>query len=243
MSARPLLSAARTWLAAGVLALGLALPAAAEAHTLTMTTARVSLRDDHLDLHLEIDAAALLGQVSGLDPRALGALGEAELAALSARAQAELLTGAALDADGARVPLSLRAFPPVAALRALIARRAASAEGHGELVSVELEGAGSIVGAQQVALRLPPALGEALVTFVQPTTRWIQPGNGASFAVLAPPAAPPPAAAPGSARQPWIAGAAVLLALAAAFSNLSLRRRRVDPHTAPRPTLPRPTPG
>jgi len=212
--------------AAMALAVSLAAPTPVVAHELAVTTARVTLRDDHIDVHIELDALALVARVAAVDPPALMAIDEAELAAFVARAKVELETGAHLDADGARIGLEVRAFPASTVLRALAANQAASPHDHGQLSPVELEATRPAAGARRITLSLPPALGEALISFVQPAARWTQPGAAAGFSVLEAHAEPVSAKAsePGLTPRPWLAAAAVALGVAAVLSNLLIRR-------------------
>jgi hypothetical protein len=121
-------------------------------------------------------------------------------------------------------------FPAPSVLRELAGERSASHHDHGDLLAVELESARQVNQAKRVSFALPASVGQALVTFVQPATRFVQPGASASFAVLdAARPEPAPSSSPSfrlSALSPWLSAGAVVLALAALASSLWLRRRR-----------------
>jgi hypothetical protein len=229
MSAQTALPRLHALLASAALAVSLAATAPASAHELAMTTARVSLRDNQLEVHVELDALAFVANIAAVKSSALEGLDDAALAALVARAEAALEAGAHLDADGAPIGLQIREFPSPADLRALAAKHAAAPEEHGALSRVELEGARPAAGAHRITLSLPPALGEALISFVQPTTRWTQPGVAAGFSVLEarmePDSGSTKIASPAPSPRPWLATAAVVLAFAAMLSNLAFRQK------------------
>ena len=228
MSAKASLPCGRALIALVALAVSLLRATPAVAHELMMTTARVSLRDAQIDVRVEVDILGLVARLAAINPPELGAADDAELSALLGRAKNEMETGTLLEADGVRVGLEARAFPSPTDLRALVARHAAAPLEHGELVRVELEGSRAVAGAHRITLSLPPTLGEALTTFVQPTTRWTQPGAVAGFSILEARVEMVPGATrlPVPTPKPWLATAAVGLALAAMFSNLVLHRRK-----------------
>lgn len=155
-------------------------PLAAAAHPLDVGTARVSLRDQHLEVLAEVDLLAL----SAVDPTALATSDDATLQAAWDGLRHALEAGAHLGVDGLERPLTVTAFPSVAELRALAATLSAAGRAHGELARVRLECERPVVEARALSLVLPEALGPVLVTFVQPATRYTAAGRSASFEVL-----------------------------------------------------------
>lgn len=171
----------RAALAAALLALG-ASPAGA--HPLDLGTARITLRDDHVEVQAEVDLFLLIG--SG--PTAIAVGPEPAVEAEVARLQRILESETRLFVDGEAVPLSLRGLPGAAELRALAATLSAAQKDHGELVRLRFEALRPLPGAKRVEITLPPALGPILVSFVQPATRFARPGERAAFDVLGRPA-------------------------------------------------------
>ncbi|MFO0604643.1 MAG: hypothetical protein U0324_15780 [Polyangiales bacterium] len=196
-------------------ALSLALARAAAAHDLAEGTARVTLRDDHLDVAAEWD----LFPLADADPTALATGPDATVAEARARLFARVERETRLRVDGAPVDLAVTAGPSSEELRALAATVSASGERHGGRARFRLEARRPVHGARRVTLSPPAALGPVLVSFVQPASRYTRPGDVASFDVLAPraapeaDAAPPPATTRGS--TPWRAAVITLTAFAA----------------------------
>jgi hypothetical protein len=168
-------------------ALGLLLaPAAAHAHALDVATARVSLRDEHLEVQAEWDLFLLLE----LDPTALATASESALSDAHRRMVQRLESETRALVDGRPAALKLTGSPSPPELRALAATLSAAGQTHGTLVRLRLEAPERLSEARSIALVAPQALGQVAVTFVQPATRFVAPGQAAAFTVLRPPAAP-----------------------------------------------------
>lgn len=213
------MSAAR--IAALSLLVATAMATAAAAHPLDVGTARVTLRDQHLEVTADLDLMAL----ARIEPTALATSDEAALDAEWVRLQRALGEGTQLQMNGVVRPLVVTGFPSAAELRALAAMLSATGRLHGERVRVRLECEAQMVEARTVSLALPEALGPVLVTFVQPASHYTAPGHPAIFAVLeraamhASPTGSPTAIA-------WMAlPVAVLLALAL-LGGLLIGQRR-----------------
>lgn len=181
-------------------------------HPLDLSTARISLRDGHVEILAELDLLLLVGA----DPTAVATAPEPALVAHLDRARRRLETETRLVVDGEPVELVLRELPAPPELRALAATLSAAQRDHGALASVRLEAPRPVIEARTLALSLPPALGPTLVTFVQPATRHAAPGRPAAFAVLM---APPPRA-----DRTLSAVAALLGAIAIAAVSLAIAR-------------------
>lgn len=197
----------------------LVLAPAAAAHELSEGTARVTLRDGHLEVAADWDLYPLVDA----DPTALATGPEATVEGARARLVARIERETRLRVDGVAVELAVTAGPSVDELRALSAQVSASGERHGGRARFRLEARGAYERARQVTLSPPVALGPVLVSFVQPASRYTRPGETASFDVLAPRASsvaspPPPAASP-TPRAPqmplWASAILTLVAVAA----------------------------
>lgn len=211
-------------LAAGACLAAAAWAALAAAHELPLATARVSLRDAHFDVAVDVDVVAVVSSAAGVDATTLATAPDDVLRAHVEKGRALLAASSRLEVDGARLPLHARTFPAPLEVRALAARASAAADGHADLVPVALEAAGAFPAARAVGFALAPAAGPAVVSFVQPATRWVAPGRSAQFTVLAP-AASAPAANDGRAELRRDAAAAAAVLLAAAALAVALRRR------------------
>lgn len=172
------MTAARAALVALAVLVG---PGASAAHTLGTGSARLSLRDGHVELTADLDLFLL-----GLDPTALATASPAELDAALARLEAALVDGTRLEADGAAVALVVRDLPRGDELRAVAAVLSASGRDHGELVRLRFEAPAAVDRARTLAVRWPAALGPMVTTFVQPATRYAAAGAAARFEVLGP---------------------------------------------------------
>ena len=160
------------------------------AHALDLGTARLTLRDDHVEILAEVDLFLLCDA----SPTAIAISTEPELGAQSARLVTAVETGTKLTIDGGPVSLRVRAMPPPAELRAMAATLSADGKEHGRLVPIRIEALGAFHEPKSMSLVLPSALGPVLVTLVQPVTRYAAPGAPASFVVSTSsvPSAPPP---------------------------------------------------
>ena len=203
---------------------GLLAGGAATAHDLEEGTARITLRDDHVDVVAEWDLFLL----ADATPTALATASDEALAAARARLQRTIEDGTQLRVDGAPVALHLTGWPSAAELRGLAAALSAAGSSHGSRVRMRLEAAQAIPGAAHLTLAVPPRLGPVVVSFVQPATRYTRPGATADFTVLSPlhPLARVTPSAPVSAPAPVFRGAlgVVVVALAAAGARVFARR-------------------
>lgn len=209
-----------------VLALLLLLPlcSAARAHALDLSTARVTLRDDHIEVLAEIDLMLLLEA----GPTAVAISGEAELRGWLERARQVLEAKTQLTVDGTQVALTLGDLPTPPQVRALAATLSAAGRDHGELVRLRFAAPQAVPGARTLTLTLPAPLGPVLVSFVQPATRYAPPGMAVAFDVLR-----RTAEAPRAAPRPWL-GAAALVALGGLLCIVSCAAARLLRRAAPR---------
>ena len=159
---------------------GLLAGGAATAHDLEEGTARITLRDDHVDVVAEWDLFLL----ADATPTALATASDEALVAARARLQRTIEDGTQLRVDGAPVALHLTGWPSAAELRGLAAALSAAGSSHGSRVRMRLEAAQAIPGAAHRTLAVPPLLGPVVVSFVQPATRYTRPGATADFSVL-----------------------------------------------------------
>lgn len=208
--------------------------ATTSAHPLEEGTARVTLRDDHLDVVIDWDVFLLLDA----SPTAVATSTDAALATTHARLRHEIEEGTSLRVDGASVALTLTGFLTPEDLRAMAATLSAAGQSHGERARMRLEARRAVPGARVVTLSAPPALGPVVVSFVQPATRYAWPGRPASFDVMSPRSTPSPAPAaptastPAPPRATHSAGLAALTALVAATAlGTTLRARRATART------------
>ena len=185
------------------------------AHTLDVTTARVSLRDGHVEVLVDVDAVSLLqASVGAGEASAIATADDAQLAAWVAAERADLERGAHLSTEDARSALVLRAFPSVAEVRRLAAARADAPSMHPSTSTVRFESPQRVPISRSLSISLSTQLGRVLFSFVQPTTELAAPGAAASFHVLVPAnAATSERSTP---QRPWLA------ALAAALGSLAL---------------------
>lgn len=182
---------ARTWKSL-IIALLATFPAiwpgsSARAHALDVNTARVTLRDDHIEVWLEID---LLTLVSAVNPRypdatALAVADEAGFEQAVKRTRDLLQSGSRLTVDAAAVQLLVTGFPPTGQVRFMAAAASANPQDHG-LVPVRLETLKPVTGAKTLSLSLPREAGSVLYTFIQPSSRLATAGERVGFSVLVP---------------------------------------------------------
>lgn len=155
--------------------------AAAQAHPLDESTARVTLRDAHLEVVIDCDLFLMVSST----PTEVATSTDESLRETHARLRRELEAGASLRVDGALAPLSVTGFIEPAELRAMAATLSASRETHGARARVRLESPRVYDSPRAVTLSGPASLGPLVVTFTQPSTRYAWPGRPASFDVLA----------------------------------------------------------
>ena len=157
-----------------------------QAHTLDLSTARVTLRDQHIEVMVELDPF-LLVQVG---PTAIATESEPELLSHLQQARQLLDSETKLEVDGVRVGLALRGFPSAPEFRAMAATLYAAQKEHGDLIRLRLEAPQAVPNAKTLALSLPTTLGPSVVSFVQPSTRYAAPGESSVFSVLRAPVVP-----------------------------------------------------
>jgi hypothetical protein len=183
------------------LALALATSGAASAHELDEGTARITLRDDHVDVVAEWDLFLLVDAT----PTALATGTDAEVAAAHTRVREAIERDTRLRVDGRPIALTLTGFASAAEFRAIAATLSAAGNLHGARVRMRLEARQPVPGASHITLAAPPRVGAVLVSFVQPASHYARPGDTATFEVLAPRHAPaasaPTTTAPAPARQ------------------------------------------
>lgn len=172
-------------LATRAIALALSLTGSAVAHPLEEGTARITLRDGHVDVVAEWDLFALVAA----PPTTVATCDETTLGSLHDGLRHRIETETALRVDGTAVPLSLTGAPDRAEFRALAAQLSAAGQEHGARVRLRLESARTVQGARRLSLRAPAALGPVVVSFVQPASRYLRPGSEADFEVLVRPPA------------------------------------------------------
>lgn len=202
--------------------LWLAFPA--EAHVLEANTARLTWRDQHLEVAAELDVLALMQAAlpGHPDATALAVATDEDLAARVQATRQTLIEETRLQVDGHAQQLVLTAFPTATEVRFLAALHSSQPDGHPGLSSIRLEVPSPVVEARRVSLQMAPAAGRVLCTFVQPVTQVASPGAPVEFAVLR---APQPA--PTSDPQLWLAvgGAGVCVGFLLA---VLVRRGRVN---------------
>ncbi len=152
------------------------------AHALQANTAKVTLRDGHLDLVADIDLFALATQSS----TQLATGSEAALRDQATELKNRLLREVTVQVDGVRIPLVLREFPTALEIRALAAELSSKLSDHGTLVHITFESPTDANLAAKIAVQMPVALGPTLVSFVQPASHYANAGDTATFTVTRP---------------------------------------------------------
>lgn len=155
---------------------------AAEAHAPDVSTARVTLRDEHVEVVAEWDLFPLVGR----SPTELATMSEDELVRVHRELVATIERDTALTIDGTRRPLEVRGFPTPPELRGLAATLSASSHDHGARARIRLESREPVREARTLTLAAPPKAGPVNVSFVQPSQRYVRDGEPASFAILSP---------------------------------------------------------
>lgn len=179
------------------LALVLATSRAATAHEIDEGTARITLRDDHVEVVAEWDIFLLVDAT----PTAIATGTDAEVSAAYARVRRVIERDTRLRVDGAPVALTVTGFASEAEFRAVAATLSAAGNLHGARIRMRLEAARAVPGASRITLAVPSQVGPVLVSFVQPASHYARPGDTAAFDVLvarAAPEAPRPAATVGT---------------------------------------------
>ncbi len=245
--ARPPYAALRVPLLVALLCALIALPRAAAAHALDVSTARVTLRDEHVEVLADVDLVQLVIRTvpDAKDATNLATCGEEALAGWVDQARRALEGATRLEVDGMPIPLVLRAFPAPPEVRMLAAQVSASASRgpgathvHAPTSPLRFESARPVADARSVTVTLPSALGPVLYTFVQPSMSYGAPGAAASFPVLVPRAIEPQPAAPRApsranpAPRTWVAAAAWVFAVVAMLAQLIGRRQAALASTA-----------
>lgn len=187
-----MITSKRSYFVLCALLFAIQLRATAAAHTLDMNTARVTLRDDHIEVALEVDLLGLVSAVSPKhpDPTALAVSDDATLTALVQRTKDLLQSGSRLTVNGVTAPLVVTAFPSASEVRFIAAYASANQQAQHELVALRLETPKPVTGAKNIAVTLPKEAGQVLFTFIQPATRLAAAGERVGFSVLVPQSAP-----------------------------------------------------
>lgn len=123
--------------------------------------------------------------------------------------------------DEVRVPLEIRIFPSPEEMRAVAENPNATPHEHGQLMTVRWEATERFANPQKVSLTFPKEIGPVLITFVQPTTRWTQPGSAAVFPVLELPGQTKPEPT----SRNGLGAIAVVVALLSLVGNIFLVRK------------------
>lgn len=193
----------------------------ADAHSLDVTTARVSLRDGHVDVAAEVDLVTLLGG----DLAGLAAAPDIELAERLAAAR-RAMDSSTLRIDGVVVPMVLRSFPSAAELRRAVGERSRTgADVHAAMWTMHLDAANAVAAPRTVSVSLPPIAGRVLYTFVEPQTSLASPGGDAAFVVNRV-ESPAHEMERGVSTRTWLAALAVALAGVALVVHFLPRRKR-----------------
>lgn len=220
----------RSLVVTALLAACLARSAPSRAHPLEEGTARVTLRDDHLEVAADWDVFLLVDAT----PTVVATCTDAALASTYARLRREIEEGTTLRVDGVTVPLALTGFVSAPELRAMAAALSAAGQDHGERARLRLEARRAVPGARVVTLAAPASLGPVVVSFVQPATRYALPGRPALFEVMAPQrapavAVPTPAPAPAAPRLDRFSIVAALVCVLAIVGTLRARNAEGRP--------------
>lgn len=208
------------WAGTALLAIAAALgplERAAAGHALDLTTARVTHRDGHVEVLVEVDVLRLVTQevAEAKDATTIATADERTLATFVAGARSAMEGGGSLEADGASVPLVLRTFPTSSEMRFAAAEASASPDHHPAVSTVRFETTAPLGHPRRIAVKLPSSLGRILYTYVQPETHLSESGAPASFAVLAPARESATEATPPPTSRTWLALGAGLLGIAA----------------------------
>jgi hypothetical protein len=193
------------------------LPLAARAHALDVTTARISLRDAHIEVFVEVDSVKLVVLYSGAakDAASLAAASDAELEAWVAAARIATERGTQLRVNAVQVPLVLRAFPTATEVRGMAAQLAASPTAHLEMSAIRFETTAVVANAASVTFELPQPMGRVLCSFVQPAMHLAAAGEASTFSVLSQASAPTMQPSMLASRATCLATAAGVLAMLA----------------------------
>lgn len=185
---RSFIAAIRSALALGTLLLALQLGVVPGAQALEASSARVTLRDDHVEVLVELD---LLGLMTQLNPK-LGEVTSLSRAEESSLTQATQVTkdllqkGSQLIVNGSASSLLVTGFPTPADIRNLSAYAASNPRTRREPVVIRLEALKPVTGTHELTVTLPKEAGAVRYTFVQPATRLATAGERVAFPVLAP---------------------------------------------------------
>ncbi len=191
------------------------------AHALSETTARLTLRDGHFDVSLDVDLFLLVPE----GPTAVATAGDEAVASRLMELRGQLEAGTRLQVDGVEVPLRWKDGPSAAEFRAVAALLSASGRDHGERFRVGLDAAASALGAREVKLGVPAGLGPVVVSFVEPATVYVSPGGEAHFTVRPRAAERDEGAEPPAARS--MGTEALLLGLGGTAALAVLVRKRL----------------
>lgn len=150
------------------------LSVSASAHQLPGSTATIVLRDGLVTVDANLDIAAWMRGQNVKKPRTL------EATVASAKKEAATLT---VLVNNRPVVMSLLEFPSVESVHRVL-QRPAPKKGHGKhpkVVRVQWRAVRSMPKATSVTVRFPKAVGDVLVTFVEPRSKVVKPGGPARF--------------------------------------------------------------
>jgi hypothetical protein len=160
----------------------------AVAHTLDLTTARIALRDNHVDMTVEIDSVQMVRKVASVaafdSATTIAAASDEELTGWVLAARKAVSEDTHLYANGAAVALTLRAFPTPSEVRFVAAQASAAAHPHVEMSMLRFETTEALPHVRAISASFPSVFGRVLCTFMQPATVLADPGSKASFGVL-----------------------------------------------------------
>ncbi len=221
---------ARSLFTLGIIMVMTVVSVMAGAHELDVTTARISLRDEHVQVDVRLDLLVLLAATAPSWPgrAGLSRLNDQELTSMLGDAMRMLQRQAQLTVNGVPVALMLRHVPTATDLRAIAGRQDAPGNGHvhREMTRLRFETAGSRAQGDAIGFQLPASLGSVLYTFVQPNTRMAQPGASVAFPIAHPAAQIEHVATgePGRSTD-WLRSIVAVAAVMLALSALVLQRQ------------------
>lgn len=198
------------------------------AHSMPNHTARIELRDQHIRIRLEVDMLGWLAELNKGKDGATIKMSFLQAQKTLPRAREDLEQLASLLVDDKLSKLQIMGFPNRDTIRMLFTNLAAKPAGHnhGEFSTIYLQGVPLGQQPHSVSLKLPPSLGEVLVSFVQPSATLARAGNKASFEVLRAPVEPTLSKEASASRvKLWLILGGLLFALWAACM---LRSRRAS---------------
>ena len=165
-----------------------ALPTGAQAHELKNNTARVELRDNHFRILIDVQVLDWLALLGG-DTRTFDS---ADIPARLEMAKQALLSETALRADKTWAEVRVLHMPEERDIVSMLEHFAWVQERGQTLphgfgwTTLQLEAIIESQGPGTVHISFPASLGEMGISFSEPTSKWVQPAQGASFSVTTP---------------------------------------------------------